>query len=300
VIPAVFLVLCLVGANLSGCSSGADGQDVQPDQLTVSDTPPATPDGSSDVTDPAADAEDLVSADTGTEYSVDDISGTWTQLQTSMMVFEFAGSQPVEGAIFTYHLVVHTAVDGGWEANHEICAIFSEIPQLPAKTVIPLAYVASLPKYTRAVEYVADGDGVFSYSGADFIEFKGCILNSPDEELPTDPDDDRVIDQDQDGQPGLTLRLVGTLDGDLYIAQRDRTRPYGAALSGSRIEGLLDWESTQSILASDPPILKQLSLTAVTHPDLTLSRFDMVRIPADADCAWVNDNKDEILPLEMP
>ena len=74
--------------------------------------------------------------------------------------------------------------------------------------IIPDAFVAALPPFTRTGTYVEAG-GEHTYALPRFYLVQGANLtDEANEALPTAPDDPRVYDQDGDGKPGMTLRAT--------------------------------------------------------------------------------------------
>ncbi len=85
---------------------------------------------------------------------------------------------------------------------------------LPVHILIPDAFVATLKPFSRAGTVAA---GAYHMPVAYHAE--GVALSDPaTEALPTDPSDPRVLDEDADGKPGLTLQVTGLLDGEIYVA----------------------------------------------------------------------------------
>ena len=105
--------------------------------------------------------------------------------------------------------------------------------------------------------------------------------------LPTDPTDPAVVDQDADGKPGMTLRLTGLVDGEIYVVQRGYTAASGAAESADEVRGHVDFVSEQVILESDPTSIKDLASQAATDTTPCASFFRMKRLDAGSDCAFV-------------
>ena len=113
-----------------------------------------------------------------------------------------------------------------------------------------------------------------------------------------------MIDSDNDGQPGISVGLSGRITGTLRSVQRQATALRGLAVATDRIEGGMAFESDQTIIASEPAVLKALyaSSTATTDPAACSSTFVMVKVSDAADagvvtCAWVRDNEAALLGL---
>jgi len=116
------------------------------------------------------------------------------------------------------------------------------------------------------------------------------------------PDDPRVYDQDNDGNPGVTVILTGTaLSGSLYAVQFQTTAISAVAVAPDRMEGALTFTSAQTVLGSDPTNLAslyKLGGESKADPVICNSSFVMVKV-ADAPvadggaiaCEWVRANE---------
>ncbi|MBR57761.1 MAG: hypothetical protein CMH54_06855 [Myxococcales bacterium] len=286
-------------ADLSVEDIGTDTseEDVQePEDVQVSED--VTPEEDVQTSDTSTPMEDVQTTDTASPLS--QIAGLWGQLQVTALIASLPGTQPMSIRVFTYHLVNHEQNGTDLVISHEVCEVLNESgPLVPAKTVIPEAYVNALDTYTRTGTYTPDVSGSFDYIADKHIALSGLTgLTDPEtEELPTSADDPRVFDQDGDGNPGMTVRLEGFPEGDLYIVQRDTTELSGKPVDPDTINGTLTVVTEQVVLASNPGLLKQLNPTAVVDPDPSKSFFTMVRLPENADCAWLVDNYATILPV---
>jgi hypothetical protein len=171
----------------------------------------------------------------------------------------------------------------------QYCAQKAEDPDSPAHVVIPDSYVSSLKPFVRSGNYAPDSTGVAVLKLPSFVEVQGAELAEPASDLlPTDPNDAHVVDQDRDGNPGITIKLSGLASGDLYVDQRQTSTWTGIAVGADRVEGRYAFKSEQNVLASNPTALKSLaSQTAVADPSACASTFVMVRVGATATCADV-------------
>jgi hypothetical protein len=158
-----------------------------------------------------------------------------------------------------------------------------------AQVTIPDRFRASLRPFTRTGSYADNGAGTAVFFLPSFVEVIGATLADPaNDPLPTDASDTRVVDQDQDGNPGVTIKLGGSVSGDLYVVQRQKSELTGIAVSPNRLEGHYGFTSEQNVLDSNPAYLKPLAAqTAVADPNLCASTFTMVRVQASTTCADV-------------
>jgi hypothetical protein len=160
------------------------------------------------------------------------------------------------------------------------------------------------------------------------VEVAGAVIDPAVETLPTSATDPRVIDEDGDGHPGITVTLSGSLvSGSLYSAQEQTTSALAIAVAPDRVEGVLTFFSTQNVLGSNPASLSDpsslvgaaLTKPGTTSPDPTAcnSTIVMVRIAAApgggsvvdggdvngggvdggaVSCEWVRANQDSLFP----
>jgi hypothetical protein len=188
-------------------------------------------------------------------------------------------------------LAEQTQTAGDFNVSAQYCDQDAEDPEALAHVVIPDTFKRSLKPFVRTGSYVASTPPAV-LSLPTFTEVVGATLTDPDDDsLPTDPDDPRLVDEDQDGNPGVTIKLSGIVSGDLYVVQRLKSALTGIGVSADRVEGHYGFSSEQVILSSNPASLKALAeQTAIVDPALCASTFTMVRVPAEATCTSVTAN----------
>jgi len=110
--------------------------------------------------------------------------------------------------------------EGGWSQRQQVCDVRVESHQKRGTTTIPDAFVAALPakRYPVAVARGPEGWTYRADLGVDHVGYDPEVTD----EVPSDVDDPGVIDSDNDGFPGATVRLSVPVfgDADLYVAQR--------------------------------------------------------------------------------
>jgi len=117
----------------------------------------------------------------------------------------------------------------------------------------------------------------------------GARLGDPENEaLPTDATDPRVFDQDNDGHPGMTVRveIMGLISGEVYVVQRNRNRLIGTVISSGYIQGTIEWEAEQVILEASSPFLASGG-QGKPDPDPERNFFLARRIDPALDCAGI-------------
>jgi hypothetical protein len=297
---------------LAGCGS-ASITPVTPDagSGTGADAPSAAEVGDDSGSGSQTDAEAGVSQSLCTSKpalsAVTDLSGAW--------VLETIGAQTVAVAAYAnpFHIksigvvLVQVTQTGGEVAldGHYCDRIQHDDPANPAKVVVPEAWRLTAFPIQRSGTFADPGSGQLELTLPTAVEVAGANLADPvHDALPTDPNDPRVVDSDDDGFPGITVNLTGNyVAGSLRSVQRQTTALHGVAVAADRIEGAMTYGSDQSVIASDPTGLKNLYLTSksTTDPAVCASTFVMVKVPdADAgavDCDWVREHESALLGL---
>lgn len=229
---------------------------------------------------------------------VTDISGHWAfQTTGSQLVQAPAISNPFHTRVVSLLLVDLTETGTSVTMKASYCAQHVETDSVE-QTVLPDPFVKALAPYTRSGTYEVTG-GVGHFKMPDFPEVLGAKLANPmTDALPTDPTDSRVFDQDKDGNPGMTIKLTGLIDGTAYVVQRLISSYDGAALTKDHLQGKLGFSSEQVILDSNPIVIKNQSPKGSPDPVACDSHFDAVRLPASADCQYVVSNTATLFPTK--
>jgi hypothetical protein len=303
--------LALVAGLLAGCGS-ASSTPATPDAGSGAgaDAPAAAEAGSDSGADSACIAAQVLPSpctNTPALPSVTDLSGTWV-LETigAQTVTVMAYANPFRLKSISVILVQVTQTDGDVVlAGHYCDRIQNDDSANPAKVVIPDAWAHTAFPIQRSGTFADNGSGQLELVLPTAIEVAGANLADPAcDALPSDPNDPRVVDIDNDGFPGLTVDITGSyIAGSLMSVQRQATTLHGVAVAADRIEGGMTYESDQSVLESDPATIKNLYLMSKSSADpaVCASTFVMVKVPdADAgavDCDWVRTNESALLGL---
>lgn len=225
-----------------------------------------------------------------------DVSGTWAmvQIMPAIATLPFLGDV---GLTVIVAAIVDVAQDGTLLTLQDAYCC-SEIQMVPSilQSAIPERFVASLTPDVRHATLECD-DGSWSFHQPPVVEVRGARLEDPaSDPLPADRFDERVFDQDGDGQPGLTVPVcvAGIVCGETYVVQRLQTELLGWIVDGDTIAGRMTWRSEQNVLAASD-LLLTLAYTYTLHPDATRHRFLMVRVDADGGCAAVRGRMSELI-----
>lgn len=127
----------------------------------------------------------------------------------------------------------------------------------------------------------------------------GIRLEDPaTESLPADPDDPRIVDDDGDGNPGITvtIRVTDDLTGELYIARRE-IFSYEVVLDApDLLTGTVTDRSEQLVIGASDPVFLGSGTSWEQHPDLAKSPIILRRVDADWDCDRLAAERDRLFP----
>ena len=239
--------------------------------------------------------------------SATDLSGTW--------VLETIGAQTVTAPTYAnpFHLKsigvilvqVHQTGNAVTLDGHYCDRIQHDDPNNPAKVIVLDPWRLTAFPIQRSGSFVPDDSGRLVLTLPIAYEVVGAdLVNPATDTLPTDPTDPRLADSDNDGFPGISVGLSGFITGTLRSVQRQSTVLRGLAVAANRVEGGMIYKSDQSIVASEPPNIKNLYTlsTSSSDPAVCSSTFVMVKVSDDADagavdCDWVRASEATLLGL---
>jgi len=225
-----------------------------------------------------------------------DLSGVWAMVQiTSETVRIPIVGERTRTTATRLRLIVEQS-DNDFSVLETPCATNIDDGTMMVNTTIPDAFLHSLGVTERAahLELVSQIDQstgdpsserriVFPWN----TQVLGARLKDPDNEaLPMDVADPRVFDQDNDGHPGMTVRveIMGLISGEVYVVQRNRNRLIGTVVSAGFIRGTIEWEAEQVIMGASSPFLASGG-QGIPDPDPERNFFLARRIDPMLDCA---------------
>jgi hypothetical protein len=180
--------------------------------------------------------------------------------------------------VLSLQVVDITETDSGLSWSVETCSV-EMIAEEGAmnETILPDAFVNSIPVAKRTAVLTDDGQGFYAEP---FYELRGAQLDDLiNGALPTDANDPAVIDQDQDGHPGMTISVTGFVDGDIYLVQRGWNALQTTSFDGDRAFGTSEWGDEQTYLGASSFILEQITPSSWPDPDTTKHGFELVYAP---------------------
>jgi hypothetical protein len=218
------------------------------------------------------------------------LSGTWVEVHVLSEILSF----PIVGRVeSTNEGVLRTEImqtGSALSLSGRYCAIEVAIESPLAWTGIPDSFLASFGQQMRPATIEASSERtrfVLDW----YAEVNGARLSDPHTEpLPRSCDDPRVVDADGDGHPGVTLlaRVLGVIEGEVYVVQRVRYRLVGTLVSPDRIEGLIEWTGEHVVLGASSPLLA-VDTPSGPHDDPERSRFVLVRVRPGTMCEEIRN-----------
>lgn len=138
------------------------------------------------------------------------------------------------------------------------------------------------PNSTAPVK-VCDSAGTITWQRDEATVLVGCKLTDPIKDpLPTLPNDAAVFDQDNDKNPGITIKIGGFVTGDVYTVQRQRYTYTSAALptGGTASGATIDRSEQNTVDATNP----QLKTKVPLNPLDAKSSFRLASITGVTTC----------------
>ncbi len=211
-----------------------------------------------------------------------DLNGTWAQLQVTTSVSEIPIVGDVIGTTKSL-LIVKVEQDGGdLKLKETICDIEITSTASRVDTIIPRAFQKAASG-TRRVARVWYEDGELQFQEKPKTVVLGAKLDKISDALPEDEDDERIVDSDKDGHPGLTVKVRGIIDGEIYVVQRGWNKLRGK-FDGEMFQGKVTWKSDQKVVDASRMLLNS-NTTSKPHGNASKNYFKMKRIDASTSCA---------------
>lgn len=181
------------------------------------------------------------------------LDGTWVHLSEVSTCVDLGNS--IEQINRSLYLVQSEQQSNGALIEHwEAC----EIELTPIITI-----QASVPEALRQSVYPIETHNAQSsgvglsrrYSSGPLVELWGLTMEeATTDPFPTEADDQRILDLDADGYPGVTLFIGGACEA--YLAQRRVTHFIGRQVAFGRLEGEALSNTEQLIIDASSPICK--------------------------------------------
>ncbi len=115
--------------------------------------------------------------------------------------------------------------------------------------------------------------------------------------LPTDPNDPRIADDDNDGKPGVTatIEVGGDATGEIYIARREIFSYEVDEQPDGSLEGFVADRSEQLIIGATDEVFTTPD-PWTQHPDRSKSPIILRPVERTWDCAQLRTARDDLFP----
>ncbi len=222
-----------------------------------------------------------------------DLSGVWAQLVVSSQLSDVPFVGRVRQQTISVQRVNIKQNQSAVTLEAQTCALEFDSGTALVQVSFPERFVNALGIDIKQAQ--------FDQSTLNFVQpratyLRGVRLQDPERDpLPTDPKDPRIFDQDGDGNPGMTLKasIIGVVNADIYIIQRDWNILRGQLTSSTTLDGLVEWGSEQVILGATNPIFLNANPT-FPDPNPTNSFFRSTRVNAETSCEQIRAQRDRL------
>lgn len=225
-----------------------------------------------------------------------DISGTWAKI----MVFFGKAKPPIVSPPVAWAInILRTKIEqNGAEitTHNSMCRLKVGNDNAMLQAVMPDTYADALPAVTKTARLNWENDGTFSFRQEKVWDVRSCVLDDPEDDLPTEIDDPRVEDWDNNGIKGLRMGSSGVVNGWAEIVQKVSTILDGTVQENGEIHGLVTWAERQKVLWTDNFAMSQGSPT-YQDGDPAKSIFIYRRIDSNWDCQTIRQKSAEIFPV---
>lgn len=225
-----------------------------------------------------------------------DLAGRWAHYD--IVAYE---DDTLKIQIISYGFTDFAVEDGRLVESEEFCTA-EQVSDQAMETSISDAATQAIRPVSTPVE-VSGEPGAWEVSRPATPTPVGIRLDDPaNESLPTDPDDPRIVDDDGDGKPGLTvvLRLGDSYEEELYIARRE-IFAYDLVQDGpDSMTGTVTDSSEQLVIGATDPILEGSGGAWVQVEDLSFSPILLERVDEDWDCDRLVAERDDLFPPNPP
>ncbi len=224
-----------------------------------------------------------------------DLAGRWAHYD--IVAYE---DDTLKTMIVSYGFTDFEVEDGQLVESEEFCTA-EQVSDQAMETSISDAATQAIRPVSTPVE-VSGEPGAWEVSRPATPTPVGIRLDDPaNESLPTDPDDPRIVDDDGDGKPGLTVVLrLGDSYEELYIARRE-IFAYDLVQDGpDSMTGTVTDSSEQLVIGATDPILEGSGGAWVQVADRSYSPILLERVDEDWDCDRLVAERDDLFPPNPP
>ncbi len=289
------LAWLMTGVLVAACA-GEDADTTSDDVVEAATTPPTTPASTVAPTTIAATTT-IEPTTTAAPTTVEDdprgaeLVGRWAHYD--VVAYE---DGTLKTLIISYGFNDFAEVDGQIIDSASFCFSEQRTDQ-PIETSLSDAATQAIKPPNTPIE-VDDVDGVLRIRRAATPTPVGIRLDDPaNDSLPDDPADPRIVDDDGDGQPGITVTIEVNedLSGELYIARREIFAYEALLTEPDTLTGTVTDDSEQLVIGASDPIF-EADADWVQHPDPAKSPIILRRVDDSWDCHRLAAERDELFP----
>lgn len=220
-----------------------------------------------------------------------DLEGPWVQQVVTTAVSDVPVIGEVTTRTTTAQRVEVEQTGDDLQLTTRVCDIDVDSSMSQVETKIPKPFVEALGESTRSASLVERDDGYRLVTSKNH-EILGAELRAPESEhLPDEPDDPRVVDADDDGHPGVTVRVEGMIDGELYLVHRGWDAFRGELDGNDTIAGPVEWGQEQVVLDSSSVFLGDAP-DSKPHPEASEHRMRMKKLDDARSCDQLSSADD--------
>jgi hypothetical protein len=216
-------------------------------------------------------------------------TGVWAQKQFLPSDNKFSGITTATKTNNYYILTMTQNSDNTITSIAKLCDIQVEVENPMGGTEFSDKYINSMRNSTTSYQFFLQ-NGKIIVKHQEHIEVNGANMENLTDDLPISPDDTRVIDQDNDGNPGMTLNILvmGSKVG-LYVVDRSKKTLNGEIIDDDSFGGSIIWSEEQSVIGADNEAFhKPLEITP------SEGTFKNVRIDNTWDCERLKNEEDTL------
>lgn len=243
----------------------------------------------------AGATEDATTTTAAAEVPGADLAGRWAHYD--IVAYE---DDTLKTMIVSYGFTDFAVEDGRLIESEEFCTA-EQITDQAIQTSVSDAATQAIRPVSTPVE-VSGEPGAWEVHRPATPTPVGIRLDDPvNESLPDDPDDPRIVDDDGDGKPGITVEIrIGDSVEELYIARReifayDLVQDGPDSMTGTVTDG-----SEQLVIGATDPIFEGSGGAWVQVPDLSFSPILLERVDEDWDCERLVAERDDLFPPNPP
>ncbi|RZA18203.1 MAG: hypothetical protein EOP10_21450 [Proteobacteria bacterium] len=220
------------------------------------------------------------------------LPGTWARVQLLTSEASALGTKS-KTKVARYSLVTFKNNGDEIVASEKVCEIATANSGSSSISFAP-SIIKAIPDSTYS--YLPNAQGTVLTRPA-AVEALGVALQDASVgALPTSASDSRVIDQDNDGNPGVTVnveaKVVITIAAELYVAQRTFWSESLTRFTADTINGSVNWTQEQTILGSSNSLFTTIKPTVTTLP--SESSVMLRKLPLGSSCSDVSSQKTKL------